>query len=211
MLARIAKADADYFRSQYEPRLKEMADDAVTKDVAATVRGQSSADIAQTYDKLRQEGGGAGYALAQDTQGAADLAMGATAQMIAANIVSKGAKVKEQTGALSAARGSEADTTTALSVASRLGVSDTLSDAAAKQQIRLAKRKMGFDIAAGAGNKMLENLGATNSPFRASLGYRFNPDIGKAGGYERGTVGILGTSEKWKSLGSKGGPWMHGG
>ena len=67
-----------------------------------------------------------------------------------------------------------------------------------------------FTIAAGAGKKMLANLGATGSPFRASMGYRFNPDIGKAGEYQRGTVGILGRSREWESIGPQGGSWMHG-
>ena len=193
--AAIAAADQRYFQQTYDPLLVEMRDKAATEDTASTLRGRAGAD---TMQALSSRGGEQGYGMAQDIDSAANLAIGATGQMLSANTVAKGAKVTQQVGVLGTARGQAADAGDALAGASRLARSEGLTRAAGKQQVRMAKRKAAFDIAAGAGNKMMSNLGETGSPFRASTGIRYNA---KDKQYEKGSVGILGSNQKWELYG----------
>ena len=52
---------------------------------------------------------------------------------------------------------------------------------------------------------MMANVGDTGSPFRAGTGYRYDP-VSKQ--YQKGSVGILGSSPKWETL-DENNPWVH--
>ena len=193
--AAIAAMDAEYFQQTYDPLLVKMRDKAATEDVASTLGGRAGAD---TMQALSPEGGAEGYSMASDIGAAANLAIGATGQMLSANVAGKDAKVTQQVGVLGTARGQAADAGDALAGASRLARSEGLAEAKAKQDVRLAQRKAVFDVAKGAGNKMLSNVADTNNPFRSDLGMRYNA---KEKYYEKGSAGILGRNERWEQHG----------
>jgi len=182
--AAIAAADQRYFRQTYDPLLVEMRDKAATEDVASTLRGRAQAD---TMQALTSPGGGAqGYSMAQDVGSAANLAIGATGQMLAANRAAKDAKVTQQVGVLGTARGQAADAGDALAGASRLARSEDLAKASAKQQVRLAKRKAAFDIGSQLAMQGFKNKQKTGEWFTArSDNLTKNPDNPNEIGYKQ--------------------------
>ena len=190
--AAIAKADADYFAKTYDPLLVEMRDKAAKEDVASTLRGRSQAD---TYQALT--GDGSNIAIASDIGTAANLAVGATGQILDANRVAKDAKTTQQVGVLGTARGQAADAGDALAQASKLARSEDLTKAKAKQDVRLARRGAAFKIASAGGEKMLQNLGETGDPFRAKIGEYYDPDKKQ---YVIGTTGPFGRNQTWKPV-----------
>lgn len=168
--ASIAKADVDYFASTYDPLLVEMRDKAATEDVASTLRGRAQADTMQALTGPQAQGGGAGLSIAEDTQHAANLAIGATGQILAANQAAKDVKVTEQVGVLGTVRGQAADAGDALARSARLATSEGLSKAKAKQDVRLARRGAAFKVGIAVGGKMLKNIGETGSFLSAKTG-----------------------------------------
>ena len=167
--AAIAKADADYFRQAYDPLLVEMRDKAATENIGATLRGRAGADTMQALT-----GGGANYDLASDVDSAANLAIGATGQMLGANIAAKDAKTTQQVGVLGTARGQAADSGDALAAASRLSRSEGLAKAQTKQQVRLARRKAGFDLAMAMGDKAMTNKSQTGFFTKSKTGNTYD-------------------------------------
>jgi len=163
--AAIAKADADYFAKTYDPLLVEMRDKAASEDVGATLRGRANAD---TYQALTGEG--ANLDVASDVGTAANLAVGATGQLLDANKTAKNVKVTEQVGVLGTARGQAANAGDALAQASKLARSEGLTKAAAKQTVRMARRKAAFDIGTALGKKALKNKATTGSFLTQDLG-----------------------------------------
>ena len=190
--AAIAKADADYFAKTYDPLLVEMRDKAAKEDVASTLRGRAQAD---TYQALT--GDGSDIAIASDIGTAANLAVGATGQILDANRAAKDAKTTQQVGVLGTARGQAADAGDALAQASKLARSEDLTKAKAKQDVRLARRGATFKIASAGGEKMLSNLVETGNPFRSKIGEYYDPDQKK---YVIGTTGPFGRNQTWKPV-----------
>ena len=190
--AAIAKADADYFAKTYDPLLVEMRDKAAKEDISSTLRGRAGAD---TYQALT--GDGASLAVAQDVGTAANLAVGATGQMLDANKVAKDAKTTQQVGVLGTARGQQADAGDALAKASKLARSEGLTKAKAKQDVRLARRAAAFKIASAGGEKMLKNLGETGKMFESKIGEYYDPDKKQ---FMIGTTGPFGRNQQWKPV-----------
>ena len=188
--AAIAKADADYFRQAYDPLLVEMRDKAATENIGATLRGRAGADTMQALT-----GGGADYSLASDVDSAANLAIGATGQMLGANVAAKDAKTTQQVGVLGTARGQAADSGDALAAASRLARSEGLSRAKRRQDVRLARQQALVDIGIGAGSKMTSNVAQTGDPFTSSIGTKVDP---KTKTYLQGSAGPFGMNQTWK-------------
>lgn len=194
--AAIAKADADYFAKTYDPLLVEMRDKAAKEDVGATLRGRANAD---TYQALTGEGADIG--VAEDVGTAANLAVGATGQILDANKAAKNVKVTEQVGVLGTARGQAANAGDALAQASKLARSEGLAKAKAKQTVRSARRKAAFDIGTALGKKALQNKFETDSFLTQSLGLVENKDgtvtqkVGRGifGGFDTSTKPFLGT------------------
>jgi len=189
--AAIAAADQRYFQQTYDPLLVEMRDKAATEDVASTLRGRAGAD---TMQALSPGGGAQGYSMAQDVGSAANLAIGATGQMLSANTAAKDAKVTQQVGVLGTARGQAADAGDALAGASRLARSEGLTKAAGKQQVRMAKQEAAFDVAKALGGQALRNKADTGSFMSAKTGYYTDPQgiqhmttgAGLLGGFKQG-------------------------
>ena len=170
---RIAKADAAYFQSTYDPLLLEMRDKAASERVAPTLRGRAQADT------MQQLTGRSSLALVQGIDQSANIASGAMSQMLSANVAAKDVKTQMQTGVLGVARGQAADAGDALAQASRLARSEGLAKASAKQQVRLARRQAVFDISKAGFGKLMQNKGETgewlqakgSSTYDAKMGY----------------------------------------
>ena len=186
MQASIAAADAAYFQKTYDPLLANLRDKAQKEDTAATLRGRAQAD---TMQALSPASAAEGYSIAADIDTAANLAMGATGQMLAANVAAKDAKVTQQVGVLGTARGQAADAGDALAGASRLARSQGLAKASAAQDVRLARKRAGFDVGKAFAGQGLSNLSNTGNLFTAKTGYATNA----SGGLEMTTgTGLLG-------------------
>ena len=174
----VANEDMRYFQRTYDPLLLEMRDKAMTEDTGSVLRGRAQADAmsAMTDPELMRQMGGTG---APDIFQAGDIASGAVSQMLSANAADLDVKNKMKTNVLGIARKQAADAGDALAQASRLSTSEGLAKAHAKMTIRLARRQMAFDIAEGAGKKMLKNLGDTGTLFQAYGGLAGESDTGK--------------------------------
>ena len=204
--AAIAKADADYFARTYDPLLLEMRDKAATEDVASTLRGRASAD---TYQALT--GDGANLAVAEGVSTGADLATGAVGQLLDANTVAKNVKIDDQVGVLGTARGQQADAGDALAKASKLARSEGLAKAKAKQTVRLARRKAGFDIGMSLAKQGIKNKQQTGDWRMANLGYAIDPKTGEM--TQRGGYGLLGGFKQGTRTTGQGGQltdWNYG-
>lgn len=195
--AAIAKADADYFAKTYDPLLVEMRDKAAKEDVGATLRGRANAD---TYQALTGEGADIG--VAQDVGTAANLAVGATGQILDANKAAKNVKVTEQVGVLGTARGQAANAGDALAQASKLARSEGLTKAKAKQTVRSARRKAAFDIGTALGKKALKNKFETGSFLTQDLGLVEGKDGTVRQKVGRGIFGGFDTSTQNPFLGT---------
>lgn len=196
--ASVAAADQRYFRQTYDPLLVEMRDKAAREDIASTLRGRAGAD---TMQALSPGGGAQGYGMASDIEAAANLAIGATGQMLLANTAAKDSKVTQQMGVLSAARGQAADAGDALAGASRLARSEGLARAAGKQQVRLAKRKAAFDIGMAFADRGIKNKLETGKfSTTRSQNVSVNPNNPNEYGYRQ--TGPLGSSRDFSVLGT---------
>lgn len=181
--AAIAKADADYFASTYDPLLVEMRDKAATEDRENLLQGRAGADTMQALTSF--EGGTAGLEMARDLNTSANLAVGATGQMLLASQTAKDVGTSEKVGALAIARGQQADAGDALARSARLARSEGLAEAASKQDVRMARRGAAFKAGIAVGGKMLKNKGETGSFLMARTGYGTDPGgtlYGKTGG-----------------------------
>ena len=189
---RVAKADAAYFAKTYDPLLLEMRDQAATEKVAPTLRGRAQADTMQALT------GQTNLGLVQGLGQSANLASGAISQMLGANVAAKGVKTEQQVGVLGTARGQAADAGDALAQASRMARSEGLAKAKAKQDIRLSRNQMMFDLGKAGTMKGLQNYQDTGT-FRAGKGQMIkNPNTGEMV-YEANT-GLLGGPLKGQYL-----------
>ena len=161
--AAIAAADQRYFEKTYDPLLREMRDQAATEKVAPTLRGRAQADTMQALT------GQTNLGLVQGLGQSRNIASGAVGQMLSANQAAKGVKTAQQVGVLGTARGQAADAGDALAQASRLARSEGLAKAKAKQDVRLSKNNMKFDLGKAFGLKGLENFQQTGT-FGSGLG-----------------------------------------
>ena len=186
---RIAKADAAYFQSTYDPLLLEMRDKAASERVAPTLRGRAQADTMQALT------GRPSLSLVQGIDQSANIASGAMSQMLSANVAAKDVKTQMQVGVLGVARGQAADAGDALAQASRLARSEGLAKASAKQQVRLARRQAVFDVGKAGFGKMMQNYGETGKLLQARGAPSYDKDLGW--GY--GQVGPFGKEIKDKT------------
>jgi len=161
--AAIAAADQRYFEKTYDPLLREMRDQAATEKVAPTLRGRAQADTMQALT------GQTNLGLVQGLGQSRNIASGAVGQMLSANQTAKGVKTAQQVGVLGTARGQAADAGDALAQASRLARSEGLAKAKAKQDVRLSRNNMMFDLGKSFGLKGLQNYQDTGT-FRAGKG-----------------------------------------
>lgn len=164
--AAIAAADQRYFQKTYDPLLREMRDKAATEKVAPTLRGRAQADTMQALT------GQSNLGLVQGLGQARNLASGAVGQMLSANQAAKGVKTAQQLGVLGTARGQAADAGDALAQASRLARSEGLAKAKAKQDVRLSRNNMMFDLGRAGFRQAMSNKSQTGD-WRYSSGQMF--------------------------------------
>jgi hypothetical protein len=130
--ASVAMAEYEYFKAQYDPLLREMRDKSMTEDVASNLRGRANADVMQALS-------GPSYQAAAGGDGGGDLAQALQGQTNVANIRAQDITNKMRTNVLGTARGQAADAQTGMAQAARLGTSEALARAKAKQQVAEAK------------------------------------------------------------------------
>ena len=188
---RVAKADAAYFAKTYDPLLLEMRDQAATEKVAPTLRGRAQADTMQALT------GQTNLGLVQGLGQSANLASGAISQMLGANVAAKGVKTEQQVGVLGTARGQAADAGDALAQASRMARSEGLAKAKAKQDIRLSRNQMMFDLGKAGTMKGLQNYQDTGT-FRAGKGQMIKGPTGEL--VYKANTGLLGGPLKGQYL-----------
>ena len=139
--ASVAMAEHNYFKEKYDPLLREMRDISKTADVATTLRGRSNADTMQALT-----GEGVPSALkfkgTQDVTRAADMSQALQGQLQMADEQAKDITNKQKVGVLGTARGQAADAMSGLAQASRLGTSQALARAQAKQTESAARAGM---------------------------------------------------------------------
>ena len=124
--AAIAKADQDYFQQTYNPLIVQMRDQAQSKDTENILRGRAQADTMQALTRNLDIGN------VRTIDTAANLAGGAVANILNANVEAGKVRTKESTNVLAIARGQQADAGSGLARASKLARSEGLTQAAAK-------------------------------------------------------------------------------
>jgi hypothetical protein len=142
--ASVALAEYNNFKKKYDPLLQQMRDQSKTDDVTDTLRGRANADTMQalTTDTA--------YRNTQANDLSSDMSKAYQGQLGVANRSGKDIQNKMQTSVLGTARGQAADAQTGMAQASRLGTSQALARAKAKQEVRSAKNKALGQVASAA-------------------------------------------------------------
>lgn len=131
--ASVAMAEYKRFKQKYDPLLQEMRDRSKTEDVTTTLRGRANADTMQALTATPN------YSLTQETNVPSEMSRALGGQLQVANVSGKDIQNKMQTNVLGTARGQAADAQTGMAQASRLGTSQALTRAKAKQDVRSAR------------------------------------------------------------------------
>jgi|TARA_Y100000401_G_scaffold10424_1_gene7122 hypothetical protein len=142
--ASVAKANYDFFKSNYAPLLKQMRDQSQSDDNRLALRGRASADTMQALTSQPT------YMATQDVEGAGDISQALAGQLGVADKAAKNIQNTAATNVLGVARGQAADAASGMAKASRLATSDALARARGKQQVRSA-RTQALGKIAGAG------------------------------------------------------------
>lgn len=149
--ASVAMAEYQYFKQQYDPLLREMRDKSMTEDVASSLRGRANADVMQALS-------GPSYQAAAGGDGGGDLSQALQGQTNVANIRAQDITNKMRTNVLGTARGQAADAQTGMAEAARLGTSEALARAKARQDVAEAKFSAAGQVAGAALMQGLENM-----------------------------------------------------
>ena len=142
--ASVALAEYRSFKKKYDPLLQQMRDQSKTDDVSKTLRGRANADTMQALTKNTS------YQNTQANDISSDMAKAYQGQLGIANRSGKDIQNKMQTSVLGTARGQAADAQTGMAQASRLGTSQALARAKAKQEVRSAKTQALGQVASAA-------------------------------------------------------------
>ena len=131
--ASVAMAEYKKFKQKYDPLLQEMRDKSMNEDPSTTLRGRANADTMQALTATPN------YSLTQETNVPSEMSRALGGQLQVANVSGKDIENKMQTNVLGTARGQAADAQTGMAQASRLGTSQALARAKAKQDVRSAR------------------------------------------------------------------------
>lgn len=142
--ASVALAEYKSFKRKYDPLLQQMRDQSKSNDVTNTLRGRANADTMQALTTNTS------YQNTQANDISSDMAKAYQGQLGVANRSGKDIQNKMQTSVLGTARGQAADAQTGMAQASRLGTSQALARAKAKQEVRSAKTKALGEVAGAA-------------------------------------------------------------
>lgn len=150
--AAVATAEYKFFKQNYDPLLQQMRDESLTEDTTSTLRARSNADTMQalTSDMSLQE--------SQRIDSGSDMAQALQGQL--GQATASGANIQNtmQTNVLGTARGQAADAQKGMAAASRLGTSEALARAKAKQDVANAKFAAAGSIAGGVISGGLQNM-----------------------------------------------------
>lgn len=162
--ASVAMAEYNFFKRNYDPLLQTMRDESRSDDAAKTLRARSNADTMQalTSDMSLQE--------SQRIDAGSDMAQAVQGQLGQATATGKNIQNQMQTNVLGTARGQAADAQKGMAAASRLGTSEALTRAKAKQDVATAKFNAGVQLGSALGMQGAKNL--------AGGGTFFSPNIG---------------------------------
>lgn len=162
--ASVAMAEYNFFKRNYDPLLQTMRDESRSDDATKTLRARSNADTMQalTSDMSLQE--------SQRIDAGSDMAQAVQGQLGQATATGKNIQNKMQTNVLGTARGQAADAQKGMAAASRLGTSEALTRAKAKQDVATAKFNAGVQLGSALGMQGAKNL--------AGGGTFFSPNIG---------------------------------
>lgn len=162
--ASVAMAEYNFFKRNYDPLLQTMRDESRSDDATKTLRARSNADTMQalTSDMSLQE--------SQRIDAGSDMAQAVQGQLGQATATGKNIQNQMQTNVLGTARGQAADAQKGMAAASRLGTSEALTRAKAKQDVATAKFNAGVQLGSALGMQGAKNL--------AGGGTFFSPNIG---------------------------------
>lgn len=150
--ASVAMAEYNFFKRNYDPLLQTMRDESRSDDATKTLRARSNADTMQalTSDMSLQE--------SQRIDAGSDMAQAVQGQLGQATATGKNIQNQMQTNVLGTARGQAADAQKGMAAASRLGTSEALARAKAKQDVAQAKFGAMGSIAGGVMAGGLQNM-----------------------------------------------------
>jgi len=155
--ASVAKAEYDYFKEKYDPLLQQMRDQSKTEDTSNILRGRANADTMQALTSQPS------YQSTQNVTKTGDTAQALQGQLGIADKSAKQIQNTMQSNVLGTARGQAADAQTGMAQASRLGTSQALSRAKAKQTVAMAKHSAAAQIAGTFLAQGLDNMSTTGT------------------------------------------------
>lgn len=173
--ASVAMAEYNFFKDNYDPLLQTMRDEAGSDDATKTLRARSNADTMQalTSNMSLQE--------TQRIDSGSDMAQAVQGQLGQATVQGKNIQNQMGSNVLGVARGQAADAQKGMAVASRLGTSEALAKAQAKQTEAQAKFKAGSQIAGALFGQGLKNYAETDKIFgEGSFKDRIKSSMGAA-------------------------------
>ena len=150
--ASVAMAEYRYFKDNYDPLLQKMRDKSMKEDPGVTLRGRANADTMQALTSQPT------YQQTQNTDATGDMAQAYQGQLGQANTAAKSVQNQMRTNVLGTARGQAADAQTGMAQASRLGTSQALARAQAKQQVASAKFNAAGQLAGALLMQGAENM-----------------------------------------------------
>ena len=172
--ASVAKSELDFFKQNYDPLLRDIRDKSLSDDKTNIARARASADTMQTLT-----GDGPSLQQAQQTDAGSDLAQAVQGQLGQANLVGLQEQNKMRSDVLSVARGQGSVAQQGMGVAARIGTSEALGRAEAKQAERKARFEMGASLAGSFTGQGLKNI-ADGKPFfgEGSIKERLKSQLG---------------------------------
>lgn len=191
--ASVAMAEYQFFKEKYDPLLQQMRDKSMQEDPGDTLRGRANADTMQALTAQPS------YQQTQSSTATGDMAQAYQGQLGQANTAAKNIQNQMRTNVLGTARGQAADAQTGMAEASRLGTSQALTRAKAKQQVASAKFNAAGKIAGaalmqGADNMKTKGTNAAGEEVSGGFFSPVNEDGTKVSGFANrlGYTGFLG-------------------
>jgi len=153
--ASVAMAERRFFKENYDPLLQQMRDKSKTDDATKTLRARANADTMQALTENVSLGG------TQRVDAGSDMAQALSGQLAQATESGKKIQNTMQTNVLGVARKQAADAQTGMAQAARLGTSEALARAKAKQTVAEARFNAGAQVGTALLAQGIENSGTT--------------------------------------------------
>lgn len=156
--ASVAMAEYRFFKQNYDPLLQQMRDKSMTEDFSATLRGRANADTMQALSPT-------GYRSTQMSDLPSDMNTALQGQLQQASAAGKEIQNTMQTNVLGTARGQAADAQTGMAQAARLGTSEALARAQAKQTEKDAKFGAAAQLITSAALQGYDNMQTSGTAY----------------------------------------------